>query len=173
MRRGCALLVASVAAYASCVHQRACALQGRADATSAVLWPLSVDGLLLLATVGLLKPTRHVSRRARCTVRMAFFLRIAVSPAANGRGTHTRQAADPGRGVAAGRSPVLGRAARPASHGPSGERERAATISVVPCRSWCRAGRIPARPVESVVIGLDRWVGPDEARSRRRRWGRR
>ncbi|WP_461061620.1 DUF2637 domain-containing protein [Streptomyces pseudoechinosporeus] len=52
VRRGCALVVASVAAYASYVHQRAFALQGGADAVSATLWPLSVDGLLLLATVG-------------------------------------------------------------------------------------------------------------------------
>ncbi|WP_330310391.1 MULTISPECIES: DUF2637 domain-containing protein [unclassified Streptomyces] len=62
MRSGCALLVAAGAAYASCFHQRALALQGEADATSAALWPLSVDGLLLLATVGLLNPTCHVSR---------------------------------------------------------------------------------------------------------------
>ncbi|MFI6494445.1 DUF2637 domain-containing protein [Streptomyces sp. NPDC050564] len=73
VRSGCAPLVASVAAYASCVHQRACALQGGADATSATLW-LSVDGLLLLATVGLLKRTRHVSGRARWSAWMAFFL---------------------------------------------------------------------------------------------------
>ncbi|MFI1166161.1 DUF2637 domain-containing protein [Streptomyces sp. NPDC020801] len=65
VRRGCALVVASVAAYASYVHQRSFALQGGVDAPSAALWPLSVDGLLLLATVGLLKPPRHASRRAR------------------------------------------------------------------------------------------------------------
>ncbi|WP_411089751.1 DUF2637 domain-containing protein [Streptomyces sp. 061-3] len=46
-----------VAAYASYVHQRGFALQGGADEVSASLWPLSVDGLLLLATVGLLKPS--------------------------------------------------------------------------------------------------------------------
>ncbi|MFF2514955.1 DUF2637 domain-containing protein [Streptomyces sp. NPDC058086] len=56
------------------VHQRAFALQGGADATSAALWPLSLDGLLLLATVGLLKPTGRVGRRARGTVRRALFL---------------------------------------------------------------------------------------------------
>ncbi|GAB2993417.1 hypothetical protein GCM10023080_069610 [Streptomyces pseudoechinosporeus] len=79
----CALVVASVAAYASYVHQREFALQGGADVTSATLWLLSVDGLLLLATVGLLKPARHVSRRARSTVWMAFLLGIGVSLAAN------------------------------------------------------------------------------------------
>jgi len=83
VRRGCALVVAAVAAYASYVHQRAFALQGGADVTSATLWPLSVDGLLLLATVGLLKPAHHVSRRARCAVWGAFFLGIGVSLAAN------------------------------------------------------------------------------------------
>ncbi|MDV9173092.1 DUF2637 domain-containing protein [Streptomyces sp. W16] len=44
----CALVVAGVAAYASYVHQREFALQGGEDAVSASLWPLSVDGLLLL-----------------------------------------------------------------------------------------------------------------------------
>ncbi|GAA2637607.1 hypothetical protein GCM10010307_35350 [Streptomyces vastus] len=83
VRRGCALVVASVAAYASYVHQRAFALQGGADVTSAALWPLSVDGLLRLATVGLLKPADHAGRRARSVVWMAFLLGIGVSLAAN------------------------------------------------------------------------------------------
>ncbi|MEU6376536.1 hypothetical protein [Streptomyces sp. NPDC046909] len=46
------------------MHQRDFALQGGADAVSATLWPLSVDGLLLLATVGLLNTSRGVGRRA-------------------------------------------------------------------------------------------------------------
>lgn len=50
MRRGCGLVVASVAAYTSYVHWCEFALQGAADVVSATLWPLSVDGLLLLAT---------------------------------------------------------------------------------------------------------------------------
>jgi len=58
VRRGCALVVASVAAYASYVHQLAFALQGGADAVNATLWLLSVDGLLLPATVGLLNSAR-------------------------------------------------------------------------------------------------------------------
>ncbi|MFK0018708.1 DUF2637 domain-containing protein [Streptomyces sp. NPDC090798] len=69
------------------VHQRAFALQGGADATSAALWPLSLDGLLLLATVGLLKPTGHIGRRARATVWRALLLGVGVSPTANTRGT--------------------------------------------------------------------------------------
>ncbi|MEV0220417.1 DUF2637 domain-containing protein [Streptomyces sp. NPDC050704] len=75
--------MASVAAYASYVHQREFALQGGADAVSATLWPLSVDGLLLLATVGLLNSSRNVGRRARTVVWLAFLLGIAVSLAAN------------------------------------------------------------------------------------------
>ncbi|MCZ9347116.1 DUF2637 domain-containing protein [Streptomyces sp. TRM76130] len=72
-----------MAAYASYVHQREFALQGGADRASATLWPLSVDGLLLLATAGLLKqPTAH-DRRTRYVVRLAFLLGIAVSLAAN------------------------------------------------------------------------------------------
>ncbi|WP_308429714.1 DUF2637 domain-containing protein [Streptomyces flaveus] len=83
VRRGWALVVASVAAYASYVYQRAFALQGGADAVSATLWPLSVDGLLLLATVGLLNSSRSEGRRVRTVVWLAFLLGIAVSLAAN------------------------------------------------------------------------------------------
>jgi len=79
----CALVVAGVAAYASYVHQREFALQGGADTVSASLWPLSVDGLLLLATVGLLKPAAPRTRRARGAVWAAFLLGIVVSLAAN------------------------------------------------------------------------------------------
>jgi hypothetical protein len=79
----CALVVAGVAAYASYVHQREFASQGGADSVSASLWPLSVDGLLLLATVGLLKPSGFHNRRARGAVWSAFLLGIAVSLAAN------------------------------------------------------------------------------------------
>ncbi|MEV0220416.1 DUF2637 domain-containing protein [Streptomyces sp. NPDC050704] len=83
VRSLCALVVAGVAAYASYVHQREFALQGGADEVSASLWPLSVDGLLLLATVGLLKPSGAGTRRARGAVWSAFLLGIAVSLAAN------------------------------------------------------------------------------------------
>lgn len=83
VRRGCALVVAAVASYGSYEHQRAFAVHGGADATSAALWPLSVDGLLVLATVGLLKSTGRTSRRARWAIWSAFGLGIAVSMAAN------------------------------------------------------------------------------------------
>ena len=70
VRRGCGLIVVAVAAYSSYEHQRGFALHGGADATNAALWPLSVDGLLLLATVGLLKPG-HQTRRMRVAVWLA------------------------------------------------------------------------------------------------------
>ncbi|WP_461072495.1 DUF2637 domain-containing protein [Streptomyces pseudoechinosporeus] len=76
-------MVAGVAAYASYVHQREFALQGGADRVSASLWPLSVDGLLLLATAGVLKRPTVRDRRTRYVVRLAFLLGIAVSLAAN------------------------------------------------------------------------------------------
>jgi hypothetical protein len=79
----CALVVAGVAAYASYVHQREFAVKGGADSISASLWPLSVDGLLLLATVGLLKPSGPHTRREQGAVWFAFLLGIAVSLAAN------------------------------------------------------------------------------------------
>ena len=79
----CALVVAGVAAYASYVHQRSFALRGGADRVSASLWPLSVDGLLLLSTLGLLKQESGADRRAKWAVWAAFLLGIAVSLAAN------------------------------------------------------------------------------------------
>jgi hypothetical protein len=83
LRRGCAVVVAAVAAYASYEHQRIFALRGGADVAGASLWPLSVDGLLVLATIGLLKPRDAARRRTQYAVRLAFVLGIAVSLAAN------------------------------------------------------------------------------------------
>lgn len=82
-RRACAVVVAAVAAYASYEHQRLFALRGGADPAGAALWPLSVDGLLLLATMGLLKPGENSSHRTRRAVRLAFVLGIVISLAAN------------------------------------------------------------------------------------------
>lgn len=47
------------------------------------MWPLSVVGLLLLATVGLLNSAPNAGRRARAVVWRAFLLGTAVSLAAN------------------------------------------------------------------------------------------
>lgn len=82
-RRLGAFAVASVAAYASYQHQLNFALAGGADLTTARLWPLSVDGLLVLSTAGLLRGTRRASRRSRWTLRVAFAIGIMVSLAAN------------------------------------------------------------------------------------------
>ncbi len=83
VRRGCALVVAGVAAYASYQHQREFALHGGADVTSAALWPLSVDGLLVLASTALIRGDRVPIRSTRSVVWLAFLLGIAVSLAAN------------------------------------------------------------------------------------------
>ena len=50
-------LVALGAAYASYRHGRDFALRFGADATTAAIWPLIVDGLLTTATVELWKPS--------------------------------------------------------------------------------------------------------------------
>jgi hypothetical protein len=82
LRRVCTLVVASVAAYASYQHQREYAREGGSDPAGAALWPLSVDGLLVLAMVGVLK-AEQLSRRGRVAVWLSFWLGIAVSLAAN------------------------------------------------------------------------------------------
>ena len=53
----CTGVVALGAAYASYRHGQAFALRFGADATTAVIWPLIVDGLLIVATVELWKTT--------------------------------------------------------------------------------------------------------------------
>lgn len=83
LRRVSALVVAGVAAYASYEHQRRFALAGGADAAGARLWPLSVDGLVLLASDGLLRADRRSGRRRRWALWVAFGFGIAVSLAAN------------------------------------------------------------------------------------------
>jgi hypothetical protein len=83
LRRVSALVVAAVAAYASYEHQRRFAAAGGADATGARLWPLSVDGLVLLATDGLLRRGHGSGRRRRWALWAAFGFGIAVSLAAN------------------------------------------------------------------------------------------
>ncbi|MBO0885360.1 MAG: DUF2637 domain-containing protein [Mycobacterium sp.] len=52
VRRACTLVVAGVAAYASYRYQREYAGEGGSDPTDEPLWPLSVDGLLVLAKAG-------------------------------------------------------------------------------------------------------------------------
>jgi hypothetical protein len=83
VRRGCALVVAAVAAYSSYAHQRHFALAGGADEVSAALWPLSVDGLVVLASLGLVRTQSNTTVRARLALWVAFLLGVAVSLAAN------------------------------------------------------------------------------------------
>ncbi|MEO3849892.1 DUF2637 domain-containing protein [Streptomyces sp. B8F3] len=161
-RRGCALVVAGVAAYASYVHQREFALQGGADATGAALWPLSVDGLLLLATAGLLTSSEGGSgRRGRVMAWLAFGLGIAVSLAAN-------IAAAPSLAwrpvLVAGWPPVAlllavellaHRRARPVAGPMPGDG----------ARSKARDGRRPARDAAAPVRRAARSLGRDDPRS--------
>jgi hypothetical protein len=82
-RRIATVAVAGVAAYASYQHQLDFARSGGADLATARLWPLSVDGLLVLSTAGLLRDTRRTTRRARLFLWAAFSAGIVVSLAAN------------------------------------------------------------------------------------------
>lgn len=82
-RRLGAFAVAGVAAYASYQHQRGFALAGGADLATARLWPLSVDGLLVLSTAGLLHANHRTTGRARYALRASFAAGIIVSLAAN------------------------------------------------------------------------------------------
>lgn len=83
VRRACTLVVAGVAAYASYQHQRGFAREGGSDSVGAVLWPLSVDGLLVSATVGVLTSSKRASRRYRIVVWASFWAGIAMSLTAN------------------------------------------------------------------------------------------
>ncbi|MFI5586330.1 DUF2637 domain-containing protein [Amycolatopsis sp. NPDC051758] len=75
----CTTLVALGAAYASYRHGRDFALRFGADAATATMWPLIVDGLLTTATVELWKPS-DARRRAAWT---AFGFGISLSLCAN------------------------------------------------------------------------------------------
>jgi hypothetical protein len=67
-----------VAAYSSYAHQRHFALVGGADQVSAALWPLSVDGLVVLASLGLVRAPSSTTARAD-SLWVAFLLGVAVS----------------------------------------------------------------------------------------------
>src|SRR5262250_905638 len=79
-----ALVVAAVAAYSSYAHQRHFALVGGGGQVSAALWPLSVDGLVVLASLGLVRARSNTTTtRARLALWVAFLLGVAVSLAVN------------------------------------------------------------------------------------------
>jgi hypothetical protein len=84
LQRGAAGVVAAVAAYVSYDHQWAFALGHGARGIAAAVWPLSVDGLLVLASLALLDPALTRARPwVRAVVRVAFVAGVAVSLAAN------------------------------------------------------------------------------------------
>ncbi|AXB44497.1 DUF2637 domain-containing protein [Amycolatopsis albispora] len=77
----CTALVALDAAYASYRHGRDFALRFGSDHTTAAIWPLIVDGLLIIATVELWKgPAKQTGRWAAW---LAFTLGISLSLCAN------------------------------------------------------------------------------------------
>lgn len=76
------------AAYASYRHGRDFALQFGADHTTAAIWPLIVDGLLMIATVELWKPADHEHAGGRWAAWLAFVFGISLSLCAN-IGLHT------------------------------------------------------------------------------------
>lgn len=80
---GCTALVALGAAYASYRHGRDFALQFGADHTTAAIWPLIVDGLLMIATVELWKSAEPESSGSRWAAWLAFTFGISISLCAN------------------------------------------------------------------------------------------
>ncbi|GAA4613131.1 DUF2637 domain-containing protein [Saccharopolyspora hordei] len=79
----CTLLVAVGAAYVSYRHGRAFALRFGADATTATLWPLIVDGLLTMATIELWKAGHRHGATGRWKAWLSFTLGIGLSLCAN------------------------------------------------------------------------------------------
>ncbi|WP_024799543.1 DUF2637 domain-containing protein [Nocardia sp. BMG51109] len=79
----CTALVAVGAAYASYRHGRAFALRFGADEATAGIWPLIVDGLLMVATVELWKTGHSRHADGRWTAWVAFVFGICLSLCAN------------------------------------------------------------------------------------------
>ncbi|MFI0466563.1 DUF2637 domain-containing protein [Saccharopolyspora sp. 5N102] len=80
----CTLLVAVGAAYVSYRHGREFALRFGADTTTATLWPLIVDGLLMMATIELWKTSnRHNAATGQWKAWLSFTLGIGLSLCAN------------------------------------------------------------------------------------------
>jgi hypothetical protein len=79
----CTAVVAVGAAYASYRHGREFALRYGADATTASIWPVIVDGLLTLATVELWKAGQHRNASSRWSAWSSFVFGISLSLCAN------------------------------------------------------------------------------------------
>ncbi len=80
---GCTELVALGAAYASYRHGREFVLRFSADASTASIWPLIVDGLLTTATVELWKNGHSARAGGRWAAWLAFGFGISLSLCAN------------------------------------------------------------------------------------------
>lgn len=79
----CTLLVATGAAYVSYRHGHEFALRFGADDTTARLWPLIVDGLLMMATIELWKTSHQHRAAGQWKAWLSFALGIALSLCAN------------------------------------------------------------------------------------------
>lgn len=79
----CTALVALGATYASYRHGRDFAQQFGADHATAAIWPLIVDGLLMIATVELWKPDDTEHADGRWAAWVAFIFGISLSLCAN------------------------------------------------------------------------------------------
>ena len=78
----CTLLVSLGAAYMSYRHGREFALRFGADETTATLWPLIVDGLLMISTIELWKTSHHPAT-GQWKAWLSFILGIGLSLCAN------------------------------------------------------------------------------------------
>lgn len=84
LQYACMLLVAAGAAYVSYRHGHAFALRFGADETTATLWPLIVDGLLMTATIELWKTSHYRSQTSgQWKAWLSFILGIGLSLCAN------------------------------------------------------------------------------------------
>ena len=75
---GAALVVAAIAAYVSYRHMRHLALQHGQDGAAASVLPLSVDGMLVVATLAI-----GDGRRYRWSAWLAFWIGVLISVVAN------------------------------------------------------------------------------------------
>jgi len=154
--------VVAVAAYSSYAHQRHFVLVGGADQVSAALWPHSVDGLVVLASLGLVRARSSTTVRAQARI-------VGGVPARRGglasgqhrRRTHAELAAGARSGVAAAGGKA-GRALsqlRPDRHRPdAAETTLAAEPELRPARST--RSRVPRRSRDQLA---NLWSGCRQA----------
>lgn len=86
-RNSSAAVVAGIAGYASYWHQTAVALRAGERTELAHLIPLSVDGMLIVASIAMVDD-RQNGRKPRLSAKVAFALGIAASVGANVAAAH-------------------------------------------------------------------------------------